>query len=86
MGTAEASTLRVIVAGLPLIHARGLTTGNVVVSNRNAAAWLEDGPFSATAETPTKLGRDVAWYSFGTTAAFVPAGIVKLFGPGASGS
>lgn len=86
MGTAEASTLRVIVAGLPLVHARGLTTGNVVVSNRTAAAWLEDGPFSATAETPTKLGRDVAWYSFGATAAFVPAGIVKLFGPGASGS
>lgn len=86
MGTVEASTLRVVVAGLPLLHARGLTTGNVVVSNRAAAAWLEDGPFSATAETPTKLGRDVAWYSFGATATFVPAGVIKLFGPGASGS
>lgn len=86
MGTAHARTLEVNVSGLPLIHARGLTTGNVIVSNRLAAQWQEDGPFSAAAETPTKLGQDIAWYSFGATTAFVPAGIVKLFGPGASGS
>lgn len=85
-GTAHAGTLEVSVAGLRFVHARGLTTGNVIVTNRQAAQWYEDGPFSMTADDATLLGTDVAWFSFGATAAFVPAGIVKLFGPGASGS
>lgn len=85
-GTAHAGTLEVSVAGLPFVHARGLTTGNVIVTNRQAAQWYEDGPFAMTADDATLLGTDVAWYSFGATATFVPAGIVKLFGPGASGS
>ena len=85
-GTLHAATLQVSVAGLPFVHARGLATGNVIVTNSQAAQWFEDGPFSMTADDATLLGTDVAWYSFGATAAFVPAGIVKLFGPGASGS
>lgn len=85
-GTLDAGTLRVNVAGLPLIHARGLTTGNVLVTNEAAAQWLEDGPFSAVSDDIAHLGQDVAWYSFGVAATYVPAGIVKLFGPGASGS
>lgn len=85
-GTAHAGTLDVNVAGLRFVHARGLTTGNVIVTNQQAAQWFEDGPFSMTADDATLLGTDVAWYSFGATATFVPAGIVKLFGPGASGS
>lgn len=86
VGTAEASTLGVIVAGLPLIHVRGLATGNVIVSNRMAATWFEEGPRNVTAEDVAKLGTNDAWYSFAAPALFVPAGIVKLFGPGASGS
>jgi hypothetical protein len=43
-----------------------------------AAAWIEDGPMFATAETPSKLGRDVAVYGFGTTAIFNAAGVVKI--------
>lgn len=85
-GTVHAGTLDVNVAGLPLVHARGLTTGYVLVTNQQAVRWFEDGPFAMTADDATLLGTDVAWYSFGATATFVPAGIVKLFGPGASGS
>ncbi len=85
-GTLDSGTLRVNVAGLPIIHARGLATGRVLVSNELAAEWLEDGPFTATAPDVMKLGQNIAWYSFGAAAIYVPAGLVELFGPGASGS
>jgi hypothetical protein len=85
-GTLNSRTLDVSVAGLPFVHSRGMATGNVIVTNREAAQWLEDGPFAMTADDATLLGTDVAWYSFGAAATYTPAGIVKLFGPGASGS
>lgn len=85
-GTLDARTLSVNVAGLPLVHSRGLATGRVIVTNSMAAQWFEDGPFAMTADDASLLGTDVAWYSFGATATFIAAGIVKLFGPGASGS
>lgn len=85
-GILDARTLSVNVAGLPLIHSRGLATGRVIVTNSMAAQWFEDGPFPMTADDASLLGTDVAWFSFGAAATFVAAGIVKLFGPGASGS
>lgn len=85
-GTLDARSLSVNVAGLPLVHSRGLATGRVIVTNSMAAQWFEDGPFAMTADDASLLGTDVAWFSFGATATFIAAGIVKLFGPGASGS
>lgn len=85
-GTLDARTISVNVAGLPLVHSRGLATGRVIVTNAMAAQWFEDGPFSMAVDDASLLGTDVAWFSFGATATFVAAGIVKLFGPGASGS
>jgi HK97 family phage prohead protease len=85
-GTLDAGELRVQVAGLPIIHARGLATGRVLVSNRLAAEWLEDGPFTATAPDVALLGQNVAWFSFGVAATYIPAALVELFGPGATGS
>jgi HK97 family phage prohead protease len=85
-GTLDAGELRVNVAGLPIIHARGLATGRVLVSNRTAAAWLEDGPFTATAPDVALLGQNIAWFSFGAAAIYIPAALVELFGPGATGS
>jgi HK97 family phage prohead protease len=85
-GTLDAGELRVNVAGLPIIHARGLATGRVLVSNRTAAAWLEDGPFTATAPDVALLGQNIAWFSFGAAAVYIPAALVELFGPGATGS
>lgn len=85
-GTAHAGTLEVNVSGLPIIHGYGLGTGQMIVSNRTAATWFEEGPRNVTSEDVAKLGTNDAWYSFAAPAIFVPAGIVKLFGPGASGS
>jgi phage head maturation protease len=81
-GTMDAGELRVNVAGLPILHARGVDTGHLLVSNRLAAQWLEDGPFPVTSEDVAKLGQNVGWYSFGASALFIPAGIVDLYGPG----
>jgi hypothetical protein len=80
-GVATASTLRVNVSGLPVIRATWLDTNaayNAVVTNGAAARWVEDGPRLATAENVGKLGRDIAIYGYGVTAAFLPAGIVRV--------
>jgi HK97 family phage prohead protease len=80
-GVATASTLRVNVSGLPVIRATWLDTNaayNAIVTNGAAARWVEDGPRLATAENVGKLGRDIAIYGYGVTAAFLPAGIVRV--------
>ena len=80
-GVATASTLRVNVSGLPVIRATWLDTNaayNAIVTNGAAARWVEDGPRLATAENVGKLGRDLAIYGYGVTAAFLPAGIVRV--------
>jgi HK97 family phage prohead protease len=77
-GTATASTLAVSVSGLRVVHDRNLAAGTILVTNGSAAAWIEDGPFFATAETPSKLGRDVAVYGYGVTAIYNAAGVVKI--------
>lgn len=70
----------------PVIHVPGLATGEVIVSNPVSACWVEDGPYSGDSPDPTKLGRDVAFYSVAVGAILVPKAVRKLFGPGASGS
>jgi HK97 family phage prohead protease len=80
-GVATASTLRVNVSGLPVIRAKYLDTNaayNAIVTNGQAARWLEDGPRLATAENVAQLGRDISIYGYGTTAAYLPAGIVRV--------
>ncbi len=81
-GVATASTLRVNVSGLPVIRAPFLDTNaayNAIVTNGAAARWLEDGPRLATAENVAQLGRDISIYGYGTTAAYLPAGIVRVY-------
>lgn len=77
-GTADAASLTINVSGLPIIHAPYLTGPNLIVSNRQAGGWLEDGPMTAQAEDVEKLGQNVAVWGMGTFAAFLPLGIVKL--------
>ena len=81
-GVATASTLRVNVSGLPVIRAKWLDAGNgfnAIVTNGAAARWLEDGPRLATAENVAQLGRDISIYGYGTTAAYLPEGIVRVY-------
>jgi len=77
-GTATAGTLGVSVSGLPVIHDRQLGSGEIIVSNTTTAKFVEDGPMLGSVENVALLGRDVAIYGYGTTAAFNPAGIISL--------
>lgn len=77
-GTAQASTLVMESSGLNIVRTPGVSAGKYVVSNPLAARFLEDGPKWATAEDVHLLGRDVAVYSYGATAVYVPAGIVEV--------
>jgi phage head maturation protease len=77
-GTSLASTLNVSISGIQLIHAPHITTDNIIVSNRQAAAWLEEGPYQAVAEDVLHLGSDYAIWSMGTAAVYAPLGIVKI--------
>ncbi len=77
-GTTSAATLRIEVSGLEIVEAIGMPAGTMIVTNTEAAQWLEAGPYLATAEDVAKLGTDVAIWGMGATGAFLPAGIVKI--------
>ena len=77
-GTAQASDLRVSVSGLEVVHNPDQGGTDIVVTNRVAASWIEDGPRIATVENVAQLGRDVAIYGYGASALFSPAGVVLL--------
>ncbi len=71
--------LRIAVGNVPIIHVAGVTAGKAIASNSSAAAWFEDGPFLASDDDVEKLGRNVAYWSLGAGARFVPAGIVEIY-------
>ena len=77
-GTADASTLSVSVSGLRVVHARYLANGTGVVTNGQAAAWAEDGPFVISAPDVPKLGEDTAVWGMGALEVTAPAGVVIL--------
>ena len=67
------------IGGLPMIHVPSLTAGKRIVSNRLAARWHEAGPFQASAEDVAHLGRNVAYWSLGAGARYIPAGIIEVY-------
>lgn len=71
--------LNLSIGGVRLIHDPNVTAGKVIISNRLAAAWYEDGPFQATSEDAPKLGRDVVYWSLGAGARLIPAGIIEAY-------
>ena len=77
-GTTSAATLRINISGLEIVEAIGMAPGTMVVTNQQAAQWLEAGPYLATAEDIAKLGTDVAIWGMGCTGAFLPSGIVVV--------
>jgi len=83
-GVATASTLQVNVSGLRVVRAKwldGAAARHAIVTNGEAARWIEDGPRLANAENVGQLGRDIAIYGYGVTAAYLPNGIVRLQEP-----
>ena len=83
-GVATASTLQVNVSGLRVVRAKWLD-GNVamhaLITNGEAVRWIEDGPRLASAENVGQIGRDLAIYGYGVTAAYLPAGIIRIVEP-----
>jgi HK97 family phage prohead protease len=77
-GTAGANTLGVQVSGLPVILDRNIGGNAILVSNREAAKFIEDGPRLASVENPALLGRDVAIYGYGASQIISGAGIIGL--------
>ena len=77
-GTAQANTLGVNVSGLPVILDRNIGGNAILVSNREAAKWIEDGPRLASVENVAQLGRDVAVYGYGASQIISGAGIIGL--------
>jgi HK97 family phage prohead protease len=71
--------LNLNIGGIRLIHVPSVTAGKVIISNRLAAGWYEDGPFQASADDVTRLGRDVAYWSMGAGARFIPAAILEAY-------
>ena len=64
---------------VPIIHVPSMTADKIIVSNQLAAAWFEDGPFQVAAEDVAHLGRDVAYWSLGAGARFIPAAIIEVY-------
>jgi HK97 family phage prohead protease len=77
-GTASANTLGVSVSGLPVILDRNIGGNAILVSNREAAKWIEDGPRFATVENVQQLGVDQAVYGYGASQIISGAGIISL--------
>jgi HK97 family phage prohead protease len=77
-GVANANNLSVAVSGLPVILDRNIGGNAILVSNREAAKWIEDGPRLSQMDTPALLGRDVAIYGYGTAQIISSAGIIGL--------
>jgi hypothetical protein len=77
-GVAQASTLRVEVSGLPIIRAKRLAAGTVIVSNSAAATLFSSGMMTASQDIVARLGFDVAAWSMDAPGVMIPAGIVKL--------
>ena len=77
-GTASAATLSVNYAGLSVVHDPALPTGTGIATNKTAASWFQDGPFTVNAEDVEKLGRNVAVWGMGATGVTLPNGVVEI--------
>lgn len=79
LGTLDLRSLTVNLGLLPIIHVPSITAGKLIVSNRSAAAWYEDGPFQVQDTDVVHLGQNVAIWSMGAGARFIPAGIIEMY-------
>ena len=61
-----------------IVRARHLGRGEGFLTNGAAVRWVEDGPRVINDDLVSQLGRDVAIYGFGATAAYTPSGIYSV--------
>jgi phage head maturation protease len=78
-GTVDASNLEIKVAGLPpIVNDPFAPVGTLLVTNGRGAKWIEDGPYTATAEDVAKLGQDNAIWGMGAPGVFNPRGVIRV--------
>ena len=77
--SADVVGLDIRIGNFRLIHDANVTAGKAIISNRLAAGWHEDGPFQVAAEDVEKLGRNVAIWSLGAGARYIPAAIIEAY-------
>jgi phage head maturation protease len=78
-GTVDASSLEIKVAGLPpIVNDPFAPAGTLLVTNPRGAKWIEDGPYTATAEDVAKLGQDNAIWGMGAPGLFNVKGVIKV--------
>jgi hypothetical protein len=74
----EAGTLAPIVSGLRIYQSAAVNTNSLIVSNNQAAAWHEDGPFQIADDDVARLGQNIAVWGMGAAAIYGPAAIVEV--------
>jgi HK97 family phage prohead protease len=80
VGTATAAGLNVSLSGIDIVLGNeDMAAGGIVVSNRQAASWYEDGPNPIEAVDVARLGLNYGFYGIAGTAITIPAGIVRLY-------
>jgi hypothetical protein len=77
-GTADAASLSLNVSGLNVVNDPFAPAGTLIAGNGRSAQWIEDGPYTATAEDVAKLGQDNAIWGMGAPGLFNPAGVVAI--------
>lgn len=78
IGTGNAAGLAVNISGVDIVPDLNLAAGTILVSNRQSAAWLEDGPNVLEATDVPRLGQNVAYWGLGVPAVTIPDAIIAL--------
>lgn len=77
-GTAEASSLKVEISGLPVVRVPALPNGYAVCTNQIAARWHGTSAQFASAPEVAKLGTDTAVWGMGAPGIYLPKGICRI--------
>lgn len=79
-GTGNAAGLSLNVSGVDIVlGGEDMAAGSMVVSNRQAASWYEDGPNPIEATDVARLGVNYGFYGIAGTAVVNPAGVIRLY-------
>ena len=80
VGTGNAAGLSLNLSGIDIVLGNeDMAAGGIVVSNRQAASWYEDGPNPIEAVDVARLGVNYGFYGIAGTAVVNPAAIIRLY-------
>ena len=80
VGTGNAAGLSLNLSGIDIVLGNeDMAAGGIVVSNKQAASWYEDGPNPIEAVDVARLGVNYGFYGIAGTAVVNPAAIIRLY-------